>query len=263
MTEIDDALRQAGLDYEALFVPSLFEPWSRAVLSAADVSPGQRILDVACGTGIVTRQLPDLVGEGGAVVGLDAAPGMIAAARDIEPRVEWVLGSAESLPFEDARFDCVVSQFGLMFFEPPALGEMWRVLRPGGQLVVAVWNALDDNPVYATLVELLRTELGDDAANALALPFSLGDASPIATRLEDLGFSSVAVQTSRQPARFPSVEALVGAELQGWLPLFDIHPTEEETDALVQAAAERLAAHVTPDGAFAFETSAHLITAVR
>jgi len=140
--------RSAAEVYDAFFVPALFEEWPPRLARAAGLRPGQRVLDVACGTGVLARHAARVVGAGGEVVGLDLNPGMLEVARRRAPGASWREGTAEALPFADARFDAVLSQFGLMFFadRAGALREMWRVLRPGGALAVAVWARLEDTP---------------------------------------------------------------------------------------------------------------------
>src|SRR5690606_14251013 len=104
--------------------------------------------------------------------GLDRNEGMLAVARREAPGIEWRAGRAEALPFLDGAFDAVVSQFGLMFFEDrvAALREIWRVLRPGGRMALAVWDALDNIPGYAAMVVLRRRLFGDRIANELRAP---------------------------------------------------------------------------------------------
>jgi ubiquinone/menaquinone biosynthesis C-methylase UbiE len=114
--------------YDEQFVPALFAPWGPVLCDAARIAPGQRVLDVACGTGALTVAAAARVGPGGAVIGLDANPQMLAVARRKHPAgIEWIDGRAEALPFPDASFDAVASQFGLMFFDDraAALREMW------------------------------------------------------------------------------------------------------------------------------------------
>jgi ubiquinone/menaquinone biosynthesis C-methylase UbiE len=158
---MDDSLEgqvthSAAEVYEAFFVPALFRQWAPKMAQAAGLAAGQRVLDVACGTGVLAREAVKHVGPSGAVTGLDRNEGMLAVARREAPDVEWQLGRAEALPFDAATFDAVVSQFGLMFFEDQtaALEEMWRVLRPGGRLAVTVWDTLDRSPGYAAMTAL-------------------------------------------------------------------------------------------------------------
>ena len=118
--------------YEKCLLPALFTQYAPRVVASADVRAGHRVLDVACGTGVVSREAAAVSGEDALVTGVDISPGMLAVARDIRPTIDWRLGDAANLPFADAVFDRVVCQFGLMFFPDPgrALGEMLRVLKP-------------------------------------------------------------------------------------------------------------------------------------
>jgi len=107
---------EAAKAYEALFVPALFGQWATRLLDAAQIQAGQRVLDVACGTGALARAAVTHSNGGGYVAGIDPNPGMVAVAQQMEPKVDWRTGVAEALPFPDDSFDVVVSQFGLMFF---------------------------------------------------------------------------------------------------------------------------------------------------
>jgi ubiquinone/menaquinone biosynthesis C-methylase UbiE len=169
--------RSAAEVYEEFFVPALFLEWAPRVADAAQIAPGQKVLDVACGTGVLAREAARRVGPGGAVTGLDRNEGMLAVARRKSPHIDWQLGMAEALGFADGTMDAVVSQFGLMFFEDrrAALREMWRVARPGGRIAVAVWAALESAPGYAAMTDLLQRLFGDRIADALRAPFTLGD----------------------------------------------------------------------------------------
>jgi ubiquinone/menaquinone biosynthesis C-methylase UbiE len=110
------------------------------------------------------------------VAGVDINPGALSVAARVAPEIEWRQGAAESLPYADASFHAVVSQFGLMFFSDrqTALREMMRVLAPGGHLAVAVWGALDDTPGYAAFVACLQPFIGEQATAVVRSPFALG-----------------------------------------------------------------------------------------
>ena len=174
--------------YEEFYLPALFLEWTRRMADAARIGAGQRVLDVACGTGVLARAVADRVGPRGAVVGLDINAGMLAVARRKAPAIEWRQGAAEDLPYADASFDAVVSQFGLMFFQDRAraIRQMIRVLRPGGRLAVAVWDSLDRTPAYAVFVSMLERLFGKETAEALRSPFVLGDTHRLARRLGPL-----------------------------------------------------------------------------
>ena len=173
----ETAARSPAEVYEQQFVPALFRQWGPLLCEAARVGPGQRVLDVACGTGALTTAVAERVAPGGAAIGLDANPQMLAVARRKHAGIEWREGRAEALPFPDASFDAVVSQFGLMFFDDriKSLREMQRVLRPGGSMVVAVCDALENSPGYAALAALLDRLFGTAVGDAFRSPFVLGD----------------------------------------------------------------------------------------
>lgn len=263
--QIAEELIEAGRGYEALFVPALFQPWTTPVLDAARVGSGCHVLDVACGTGVLSRGALERVGSSGRVVGADPAPGMIAAALEFEPRIDWRQCAAESLDAESASFDCVVSQFGMMFFEDrqKSAEEMFRVLKPGGSLAVAVWRSVEHNPAYADVIAVLQEQVGTAAADALRLPYSLGDAEAVGSILEAAGFADVATEARIETARFPGSRQMVEAELRGWLPLFDIFLEEDAIQQVLLASDERLAKYGAENGEAVFPTAAHIFSATR
>lgn len=251
--------------YEALFVPALFGQWAPIVVDAAQIQSGQRVLDVACGTGILARTVSSRTGPTGYVAGLDPNPGMLAVAKELAPAVDWRRGAAESIPFEDRSFDRVVSQFGLMFFADRgrALREMLRVLAPGGRLVVVVWDSLDNIPAYAAEVALLERLAGTLAADALRAPFVLGGRENLASLFREAGAASVEMTTHHGTARFPSVRVMVEADLRGWLPLVGVILTEEQIGRVLQEAEHALSSYVTAEKRVAFESPAHVVTATK
>ncbi|MEX0340504.1 MAG: methyltransferase domain-containing protein [Arenibacterium sp.] len=263
-TVSSDAL-EAGRGYEALFVPALFGVWTKHLIKTAKIEAGQTVLDVACGTGVLARDVLAALGERSHVTGVDPTPGMLAVAKEIEPNINWVSGTAEEIPLADQSFDTVLSQFGMMFFQDKtqACREMYRVLKPGGILVLAVWNSTTENRAYQDMIALMSAEVGDAAANAVRLPFSLGDASGVIDALSASGFADITAATLAETARFPSTRTMVEAELRGWLPLFDIYLSEPEIARVLAASDTALAAHATPTGEAVFTTSAHIISARR
>jgi SAM-dependent methyltransferase len=244
--------------YDALFVPSLIGVYAPIVADAAALSPGDRVLDVACGTGVVAREALRRVGSSGSVTGLDANAGMLAVAREHSAAITWREGFAEALPFPASTFDAVTCQFGLMFFRDraTAIAEMRCMLRPGGRLAVAVWASLDAIPTFAAEVTLFERVCGPAAAEALRAPFELGDRAALVPMFPD-----AAITTHTTTARFPNVRTLVEADLRGWLPIMGVHLGEPVIAETLDAADEALAPHVTreADGAVAFPTSAHVV----
>jgi ubiquinone/menaquinone biosynthesis C-methylase UbiE len=255
--------RSAADIYEEFFVPALFEEWAPRVAKAAALSSGNKVLDVACGTGVLAREALRSVQPGGAVTGLDRNEVMLTVARRVAPRIDWQSGRAEALPFPDGSFDAVVSQFGLMFFEDRAgaLKEMWRVLKPGGRLAVAVWDALEHSPGYADMVVLLKRLFGERVANELRAPFVLGDPRAFGALFEAAGVSKVRIQTTAGGVRFPSIESWVRTDVKGWT-LADLID-DKQYQTLQAEAARDLKKYVKSDGTVSFAAPAHIATAVK
>jgi ubiquinone/menaquinone biosynthesis C-methylase UbiE len=207
--------------YERYLVPAIFVPWSDLLLDTAAPRPGERVLDVACGTGIVARRAAQRVWPGGRVAGLDLDAAMLAAARSAASTlsaaagIEWHEASAVAMPFSDASFDLVLCQHGLQFFPDKLAGlrEMRRVLVPGGRLALVVLRAADETPGYAALSQALGRHVGPEAA-ALP-PFALGDADELRRLLADAGFAGVEVTPAEVTLRFPSAAEFVGLVAAG------------------------------------------------
>ena len=267
MTESESSAEEiaAAEAYEGLHVPSLFSRWAPRVAEAAQLQPGQRVLDVACGTGVLARHVAVRLGQHDLVTGVDVNGGMLAVANGLAPAITWRQAPAESLPFDDASFDAVVSQFGLMFFEDraAAVAEMLRVLVPGGRLTVAVWESLDHSQAYPEEVALLARLAGDAAADALRAPFALGDVTELETLFAASGATSVTVTTGHEDAEFPSIRTMVEADLRGWLPVMGVNLPEDLMEAILTEAESVLGQYVTPDGAVRFDSPAHIVTGTK
>jgi len=254
---------EAGRGYEKLFVPALFESWTKHLINGAGVENGSHVLDTACGSGVLTRHTLSRSGQSGRIVGVDSAPGMIAAAKEVEPRIEWVLGSAEALEFDDGMFDCVVSQFGMMFFQDrrKAASEMFSVMKRGGRLAIAVWNSIENNPAYGDIIAVLDEQVNTAAGDVLRLPYSLGDPDEVISVLAQGGFTDIKFETRTEQAKFPSSRTMVEAELRGWLPLFDINLSEEMIADVLVKSDGKLSKYAAQSGEAIFPTSAHIVTA--
>jgi SAM-dependent methyltransferase len=264
MQDSGTTVRSPAEVYEEQFVPALFQQWGEVVAAAAAVGPGNRVLDVACGTGVLACAAAGRVGPGGQVVGLDPSGEMLAVARRKRAPVLWQEGRAEALPFRDSSFDAVVSQFGLMFFADPVGGlrEMWRVLGPGGRLAVAVCASLKHSPGYATLARLLEQSFGTGVADAFRAPFLLGDPDELRALGVAAGLSQLRVAQHEGSVQFASIAALVSTEracvwtLGGLL-------NDAQFAELLAAAEERLRPFQAADGTVRFAMPALMLTATR
>lgn len=263
---MSDRQVEAATSYQEVLVPALMEEWAPRVADAARLRPGDRVLDVACGTGVLSREAAGRVAPSGTVTGLDLSLGMLAVAARLSPALRWQAGNAAELPFPDRCFDAVVSQFGLMFFPDPAaaLREMMRVLVPGGRLAVAVWGSLDDTPAYAAEVELVERIAGAPAADALRSPFVLGDTRRLAELCAAAGITNANVCFQAGRGHFPSIRRLIEADVHGWLPVVGIVLGEDVIRTILKDAERALRPFVTDQGGeVAFASPAVLATAVK
>lgn len=241
--------------YEQFYLPALFDQWPNRLIELAGLKVGDRVLDVACGTGVLARAARVRVGPSGSVYGLDVNPGMLAVAARTEPSVRWLQGQAESLPLPHCSIDHVFCQFGLMFFadRARAIGEMARVVRVGGSVCVATWAGLSETPGYAAMIDLLDQVCGPDAARALAAPFSIGTRVALQEALSPV-FGHVVVHPLDGVARFPSIDAWVTTDVLAWT-LRDILD-DEQLDELRARAPERLGEFSDAAGRVSFPTPA-------
>jgi SAM-dependent methyltransferase len=188
---------------------------------------------------------------------------MLAVARAEAPAIDWRIGRAEELPFEAGAFDAVLSQFGLMFFDDGAraLAEMWRVLRPGGRVAVAVWGPLEDTPGYAAMAELLEQLFGARIANELRAPYHLGDPAVLRSLFNEAGIADVRIETLDGTARFPSIADWVRTEVKGWTLADKIDDADYEL--LLVEARQRLRRFARDDRTVEFAAPAHIASAAR
>jgi SAM-dependent methyltransferase len=250
--------------YDALFVPALFRQWGPIIAREARIGPGQRVIDVACGTGVLALAALECVGAEGAVTGLDPNADMLGVARRKSNRIQWRDGRAEALPFPDETFDAAVSQFGLMFFPEPAKGlrEMMRVLKPGGRLAVAVCDKLTHSPGYDAFATLLERLFGDHIANAFRAPFVLGDAERLRSLCARAGIKGAKVKQLQGKVHFASIASLVSTEracvwtLGGLL-------DDTQFNRLMTEAEEVLQGFTEADGSVVFDMPALIIIATK
>jgi ubiquinone/menaquinone biosynthesis C-methylase UbiE len=194
-------------NYQRYFVPSIGRPVADDLIAAADLPPGQRVVDVACGTGVVTRLAAERVGREGAVAGLDLNPGMLAVARSQTPpgtSIEWYQANADTMPLADQAFDVVLCQMGLQFISHKlaALREMARVLKPGGRALVNVPGPRPE--IFAIMTDALASHLSPQAASFCDLVFSMHDGDELNELVRGAGFNKADVQARPKTLRLPA-----------------------------------------------------------
>jgi len=191
-----------------------FMDTSRDLVAAAALRTGERVLDVACGTGVLARLAAKAVGPTGKVAGADLNEGMLTMARNKAEReelsIEWHTCDAAALSIPDRSFDVALCQWGLEFFSDRSRGlrEVARVLVPGGRLVLRVWRALDRQPFYVALLDALERHLGPRAGAPIRAAFTLSDRKELRTLVTDAGFLSCSLADHLQSAAFSFARAV-------------------------------------------------------
>jgi len=252
---------RAAEAYEQTFVPALFGQWAPLLVEAADVGPGDAVLDVACGTGIVARTAADRLAGHGSVIGVDLNDAMLTVARRLRHDIEWRQADAARLPFPDQSFDVVLCQSALMFFPDPtaALREMGRVARSDGTVAVQVWGALDDQPAYRLLVDAAEAVAGPEAVDLLSAYWTLGDADVRSALFAGAELDMTSTSTRSSTIEFPSIEQFVRIEVEA-TPLID-RIDEETYRRLRDRAVDALRPFETNDGGAAVPIVGHVIVA--
>jgi SAM-dependent methyltransferase len=239
--------------YERYVVRHILGPWAASLVDAARLEPGQRVLDVACGTGAVTRIAAQRVGRSGKVYGLDLNPAMLAVARalpnDSEAPVEWIARSALDLGLPDRSIDVVLCQQGLQFFpdKPLALREMHRVLDAGGRLALSVWSSTG---IYNSAVgNALREFLGDEVATRFCASRKAPGKEELRRLAIDAGFTDVEVRVSSLQAHLPALDTFVLCHLASTPVASVLGDAGEEVRQKIAARVEgQLQDHADADG---------------
>jgi ubiquinone/menaquinone biosynthesis C-methylase UbiE len=260
--QLEEASAEA---YERYAVASWSGALAEQLIALAAPAPGERVLDVACGTGIVARLAAQAVGEGGSVTGVDLNGGMLDVARARDATIVWRQGDVEALALQDGSVDVVTCQQGLQFFprRGAALAEMHRVLAPSGRLALSVMRPIAHNPGWGALADALARHAGPEAGAMMRAPFPEWDAAELRELVTSAGFHDVRVLIVVASARYPSPSELVRWEAASSPLAGPLSALSAETrDALVADVAAAIADRLDDDGIL-FAQEIHVVLARR
>jgi ubiquinone/menaquinone biosynthesis C-methylase UbiE len=266
----DQELRFTGsvpANYDRLMVPLIFQPYADEIARRASALRPTRILETACGTGVVTQALQEALPDA-EIVATDLNQPMLdmAQKRLGSGRVRFQQADAQELPFEDSSFDLVVCQFGAMFFPDRVRGhsEARRVLRDGGHYVLAIWDRIERNPVSnASQESLIELFPENPPLFLLEGPFSYADPSAIERDLRAAGFSEIRIDTVEKRSRSPSAQHAAEALCYGTPMGVEVEDREPGTlDRAFATVEGKLRAMETDTGVDA-PMSAHIVTATK
>jgi ubiquinone/menaquinone biosynthesis C-methylase UbiE len=235
-------------NYDRYLGPALFEPYAADIVERLRVSEGASVLELACGTGIVTRRLRDRLPHGVRLVATDLNEAMIAYAAGKfgpEEAVEWKQADATDLPFPDESFEAVVCQFGLMFVpdKERAVREAYRVLKPGGLLLFSVWDAIEQNDLAHVAHTTIAKFFEHDPPNFYEVPFCLHDPVAINSLLSAAGFREVKLSTLALPCVSPSAADAAKGLIEGNPVIIAINErAPSDVSKIISAVAEAVAA---------------------
>ena len=276
---VDDGQREWQLAgsaaelYQRHLVPAVTARWADDLIERVALRAGERVLDVACGTGVVAREAAFRVGPTGRVAAVDVNAAMLAVARSLPPvagaAVAWREASALELPFAAGSFDVALCQFGLQFFPDPvgALREQRRVLVDHGRLALNVFSPIERNPAAYALSNALDRQVAPGTSRAKRAEHSLADPAELKTLVADAGFEEIRIETVTKATHFRSVAEYVGVQLAA-TPLASIVEGLDDTtrDSVVDALVEDISAELEPyqdSSGLSFPQEVHVLVADR
>jgi len=253
--------------YERYLVPTLFTPWAHDLLAAAALQPGERVLDVACGTGSVTRLIGPRIGPQGHLTALDLNAEMLKAAqtyvKPTAPPIRWLHADVVEMPVADGDVDVVLCQQSFQFFPDKlgALQEMRRVLAPAGRLVFNISRGLPHNPYIRALADGLERHVGVEAGESMRAPCGCGDAEMLRSLCQQSGFRTVRIRISHLTIRHADPAEFIRGQLAATPVAEQVAALDaERRDALVDEILTSLRCYIDDDGLAApYET--HIVLA--
>lgn len=253
--------------YDTFLVPLIFEDYANDLAGRVVAMAPSSVLEVAAGSGVVPRALSPLLGRSVRYLATDLNQPMLDHAESIQPdahSVEWRQADALNLPFDDASFDTVICQFGVMFFPDQAKGyeEAFRVLKPGGTFIFNVWDRLSENEFAETASEAAHQVFPDDPPEFLPrTPYGYYDADKISEELRQCGFKEVSVDVVPKTSRAPSPKHPAIAYCQGTPLRNEIETRDASQLSAVTELAERLISEKFGAGAVESKMQALIFTA--
>ncbi len=255
--------------YDTYLVPLIFEPYAADLANRLSSRSLSRVLEIAAGTGVVTRALASMLPESVSIVATDLNQAMLdqASAVGTKRAVEWHQADAMQLPFPDRTFDAVVCQFGVMFFpqKSNAFSEVRRVLRPGGVFIFSVWDRMEENEFADTVTIALESLFPKDPPRFLArTPHGYHDHRTIERDLQNVGFiaspriDTLAARSRATSARVPAIAYCQGTPLRNEIETCDASGLGEATDIATEAIAKRFG-----QGAVDGKIQGHIVTVER
>ena len=251
--------------YEHALVGPLFQPWVEPLLGDVQLSSGDRVLDIACGTGIVARLAKKHLGPSATVVGVDANSEMLAVAGRVAPEVDWRQGDAVALPLRDGeRFDVVLCQQGFQFFSDHAAAalQMHRALMDGGRVGISTWRSDEEFPVLRQLRRVAEQHVGPIRDRR----HSLGDPRPVEAALREAGFHDVRSKRSVRTIRFSDGSTFVRLNAMALVNMgassaaLDDEERRRLVDAITRDSGDLVRLH-TDQAGFAYEIGTNVTVA--
>jgi ubiquinone/menaquinone biosynthesis C-methylase UbiE len=267
MTESGFQIAQQAASLYELHNSLFMAPFARAIVDAVHMRADSAVLDVACGTGFVTRLVAERLGRDGRVVGADVNQAMINVAREYCPdHVEWVSAPAQTLPFSDAEFDAVLCQQGIQFFPDAvaALVEIQRVLRVNGEIALTIWAPMTGNPYFESQYVSMSSVCGADAIKDFEKAIRPDGAEWLLSIANHAGLAEIQLQQVSATVTLPPAETYVPAQLGStpWGPLFATLDATQQQE-VIEITKRQLAPFTKADGTMDVPFVSHLMTAKR
>jgi len=241
-----------AVNYQTYVVPAVIRPFAKRLLEAAEPRPGNRVLDVACGTGELSRMVAPTVQPEGSVTGVDPSIEMLGVARALPTpgNVTWIEAYADDLPLADGSIDLVVIHQGMQFFpdKPKALQEIRRVLVPEGTLAFSSWRSHEYNPVNRATASVIEKFFGRFPDVTPGVGFGFGEEDVFGPLLEQAGFRLESLQPVRIEIEYPSADEYLTRQWSATPSAGVLAEHEELRDEAFAAALKEIERFSTPDG---------------